>query len=47
MLVLPLLGVAMVVGETVGLIVTDPRLQARYAHARRLRAQQAATDLQA
>ena len=37
MLVLPLLGIAMVVGETVGLIVTDPRLQARYAHARRLR----------
>ncbi|MDP1634967.1 MAG: AI-2E family transporter [Gallionellaceae bacterium] len=46
MLVLPLLGIAMVVGETVGLIVTDPRLQARYAHARRLKVQQAAADLQ-
>ena len=47
MLVLPLLGVAMVVGETIGMIVTDPRLQARWAHARRLRAEQAAADLQA
>ena len=47
MLVLPLLGIAMVVGETVGMIVTDPRLQARHVHARRLRVQQAAADLQA
>lgn len=47
MLVLPLLGIAMVVGETIGLVVTDPRLQARWAHARRLSAQQAAADLQA
>lgn len=47
MLVLPLLGVAMVVGETIGMIVTDPRLQARWGHARRLRAEQAAADLQA
>jgi predicted PurR-regulated permease PerM len=46
MLVLPLLGIAMVVGETVGMIITDPRLQARHAHARRLRARQAAADLQ-
>ncbi|HMM54467.1 MAG TPA: AI-2E family transporter [Candidatus Desulfobacillus sp.] len=46
MLVLPLLGITMVVGETIGLVVTDPRLQARWAHARRLRAQQAAADLQ-
>lgn len=45
MLVLPLLGIAMVVGETVGLVVTDPRLQARHTHARRLRVQQAAADL--
>jgi predicted PurR-regulated permease PerM len=45
MLVLPLLGIAMVVGETVGLIVTDPRLQARHAHAKKLRARQAAADL--
>ena len=47
MLVLPLLGIAMVVGETVGMIVTDPRLQARHAHARRLRVSQASADLQA
>jgi predicted PurR-regulated permease PerM len=47
MLVLPLLGIAMVVGETVGMIVTDPRLQARHAYARRLREQQAAAELQA
>ncbi|BBO20749.1 MAG: AI-2E family transporter [Rhodocyclaceae bacterium] len=46
MLVLPLLGIAMVVGETVGMIVTDPRLQARHAHARRLRTRQASSDLQ-
>ncbi len=46
MLVLPLLGIAMVVGETVGLVVTDPRLQARYVHARRLKTLQAAADLQ-
>lgn len=46
MLVLPLLGIAMVVGETVGMIVTDPRLQARHAHARRLKALHAAADLQ-
>ncbi len=45
MLVLPLLGVAMVVGETIGRIVTDPRLQARHAHARRLQAAQASVDL--
>jgi predicted PurR-regulated permease PerM len=47
MLVLPLLGIAMVVGETIGRVVTDQRLQARHAHARRLRAFQAAADLQA
>jgi len=46
MLVLPLLGIAMVVGETIGMIVTDERLQARHAHSRRLRARQAAADLQ-
>ena len=44
--VLPLLGIAMVVGETIGRVVTDQRLQARHAYARRLRAQQVATDLQ-
>lgn len=45
MLVLPLLGIALVVGETVGLVVTDPRLRARHAHARRLRALHASRDL--
>lgn len=47
MLVLPLLGVVMVVGETVGKIVTDPRLMARYRHARHLQARQASVDLPA
>lgn len=45
MLVLPLLGVVMVVGETLGRVVTDPRLRARHRHARRLEARQAAADL--
>ena len=44
-LVLPLLGVAMVVGETIGTIVTDPRLIARYAQSRALRKGQASVDL--
>lgn len=37
MLVLPVLGVAMVLGQTIGQVVTDPRLMARHLHARRLR----------
>lgn len=37
MLVMPLLGVVMVLGESVGALVTDPRLRARHAHAKRLR----------
>lgn len=45
MLVLPVLGVAMVFGETLGLVLTDPRLRARHAYARRLRQRAAATDL--
>jgi len=45
MLVLPVLGVVMVIGETIGLIVTDPRLMARHRHARALRRQQASRDL--
>jgi len=45
MLVLPLLGVVMVVGETVGRIVTDQRLRARHRHARLLRRAQAEVDL--
>jgi len=45
MLALPLLGVVMVVGKTVGAIVTDPRLMARYWHGRALRRAQASADL--
>lgn len=45
MLVLPVLGVVMVIGETVGLIVTDPRLMARHRHAKALRRAQASADL--
>lgn len=45
MLVLPLLGVIMVIGEAVGLILTDERLMARYRHGRALRRGQASADL--
>lgn len=45
MLVLPVLGVVMVIGETVGIIVTDPRLIARHRHATALRREQASADL--
>lgn len=45
MLVLPLLGVVMVIGETVGQIVTDDRLRARHRHSRALRRAAAAADL--
>lgn len=45
MLVLPVLGVAMVFGETLGMVITDPRLRARHAYARRLRQAKAAADL--
>jgi len=45
MLVLPVLGVAIVFGETLGLVVTDPRLRARHVHARTLRERIAAADL--
>ena len=45
MLVLPLLGVVMVLGETIGDIVTDPRLRARHAFAKKLRHLQATRDL--
>jgi predicted PurR-regulated permease PerM len=45
MLVLPVLGVVMVIGETIGIIVSDPRLMARHHHARALRQQQASADL--
>jgi predicted PurR-regulated permease PerM len=38
MLVLPLLGVVMVIGETLGLLMTNPRLRARHRNAMALRA---------
>lgn len=46
MLVLPLLGVVMVLGQTVGEIVTDRRLRARHVFARELRHRQVTRDLQ-
>jgi predicted PurR-regulated permease PerM len=45
MLVLPVLGVVMVVCETIGAVVTDSRLMARYWHGRALRKVQASVDL--
>jgi hypothetical protein len=35
----------MVIGETIGVIVTDPRLMARHRHALLLRREQASADL--
>ena len=46
MLVLPLLGIVMVLGEMVGAIVTDARLRARHVHARALRQLAVTRDLQ-
>jgi predicted PurR-regulated permease PerM len=45
MLALPLLGVVMVIGGTIGHIVTDDRLMARYRHGKKLRAARASADL--
>nr|WP_315251819.1 AI-2E family transporter [uncultured Duganella sp.] len=45
MLVLPLLGVVMVIGETLGRLITDPRLRARHRNAIALRTRQASHDL--
>jgi predicted PurR-regulated permease PerM len=45
LLVLPVLGVVMVIGETLGTVASDPRLRARHAHARRLRLQSVTRDL--
>jgi predicted PurR-regulated permease PerM len=45
MLVLPLLGVVMVIGETLGQLMTNPRLRARHRYARALREKQASRDL--
>lgn len=47
MLVLPLLGVVMVLGESIGEIVTDPRLRARHAHAQELMRREVTRDLSA
>ena len=47
MLALPLLGVVMVIGGTIGRIVTDDRLMARYRHGKLLRAARASADLTA
>jgi hypothetical protein len=41
---LPILGIAMVVGETVGSVVTNPRLRARHRHAKALRERQVSFD---
>jgi predicted PurR-regulated permease PerM len=45
MFALPLLGVVMVVGETLGRLMTNPRLRARHRYALSLRAKQASVDL--
>ena len=45
MLVLPLLGVVMVIGETLGRLITDPRLRARHRNAIEIRTRQASIDL--
>lgn len=45
MLALPLMGVVMVIGETIWKIVADQRLMARYRHAKQLRVMEAKVDL--
>lgn len=45
MLVLPVLGVVMVVGETLGKLLTAPRLMARFRQEKRLQRQLAEADL--
>ena len=40
-----LLGVVMVVGETLGVLMTSPRLRARHRYAKALRERQASRDL--
>lgn len=45
MLVLPVLGIVMVIGETLGVMITDARLMARFRHARSLCKAQAEMDL--
>ncbi|GGC68042.1 AI-2E family transporter [Undibacterium terreum] len=41
MLVLPVFGIVLVIGETVGLVVTNERLRARYQHGKYLRRRKA------
>jgi len=45
MLVLPMLSIVMLLGETLELVITDPRLRARHNHARALLKQAAESDL--
>ena len=45
MLVLPVLGVVMVLGESAGMMLTDPRLHARHAYAQRLQQRSVTQDL--
>lgn len=45
MMVLPVLGIIMVLGETLGMVVTDPRLRARHTYAKALRQREVTTDL--
>lgn len=45
MLVLPVLGIVMVIGQTLGHLLTDARLMARHRHARKLSRQSASFDL--
>jgi len=45
MLVLPVLGIAMVLGEALGMVLTDPRLRARHVFAKQLRQREVTRDL--
>jgi predicted PurR-regulated permease PerM len=45
LLVMPVLGVVMVAGQIIGELANDPRLSARYHHARQLRQARARLDL--
>ena len=45
MLVLPLLGVVMVIGETLGILISDDRLRARYEFTKNLKKIKASLDL--
>jgi hypothetical protein len=45
MLVIPILAVIMVLGETLEIILTDTRLKARHSHAKKIRWEFANRDL--